>query len=59
MPIAGEITAVNDALVNTPETLNSDPYGDGWMVRIRVAEGVVGALMSAEAYEKYVDEIKH
>ena len=59
MPIAGEITAVNDALVNTPETLNRDPYGEGWMVRIRVAEGVVGALMSAEAYEKYVDEIKH
>jgi glycine cleavage system H protein len=59
MPIAGEVMAVNDALVNTPETLNSDPYGEGWMVKIKVAEGVVGALMSAEAYEKYVDEIKH
>ena len=59
MPVAGEVTAVNDALVSTPETLNSDPYEAGWMLKIKVAEGVVGALMSAEAYEKYVDEIKH
>ena len=59
MPVAGEVTAVNDALVSTPETLNSDPYEAGWMLKIKVAEGVVGALMSAEAYEKYVDEINH
>src|SRR5262245_6111561 len=58
LPVAGEIIAVNDALVDTPETLNGDPYGAGWMIKIRVAPGV-GALMSAEAYEKYVDEIKH
>ena len=59
MPIAGEVLAVNSALVDKPETLNSDPYGEGWMVRIKVAEDVVGTLMSADAYEKYVDEIKH
>jgi glycine cleavage system H protein len=58
MPVAGEVAEVNSALVDTPETLNSDPYGAGWMVKIKVAPGV-GALMSAEAYEKYVDEIKH
>ena len=58
MPVAGEVTEVNSALVDKPETLNSDPYGAGWMVKIKVAQGV-GALMSAEAYEKYVDEIKH
>ncbi len=58
LPVAGTITAVNDAVVNTPELLNSDPYGEGWLVKITVAEGV-GALMSAEAYEKFVDEIKH
>jgi glycine cleavage system H protein len=45
-------------LVDQPEILNSDPYGEGWMLKIRVAPGV-GALMSAVAYEKYVDEIKH
>lgn len=58
LPVAGTITAINDAVVNSPELLNSDPYGDAWLVKIKLAEGV-GALMSAEAYEKFVDEIKH
>ncbi|MFL5801314.1 MAG: glycine cleavage system protein GcvH [Roseiflexaceae bacterium] len=58
LPVAGEVVAVNDALVSQPEILNSDPYGAGWMLKIQVAPGV-GALMSAGAYAKYVDEIKH
>jgi glycine cleavage system H protein len=58
LPVAGEVLAVNSALVDQPEILNSDPYGEGWMLKIRVAPGV-GALMSAGAYEKHVDEIKH
>lgn len=58
LPVAGEVTAVNSALIDTPEILNSDPYGEGWLVKISVAPGV-GALMSAGTYEKYVDEIKH
>jgi glycine cleavage system H protein len=58
LPVAGEVLAINNALVDQPEVLNSDPYGEGWMLKIRVAPGV-GALMSAAAYEKYVDEIKH
>jgi len=58
LPVAGEIIEVNEPVVSSPELLNSDPYGAGWLVKIKVAEGV-GALMSAEAYTKYVDEIKH
>jgi glycine cleavage system H protein len=58
LPVGGEVTEVNEPLLNQPELLNSDPYGDGWLIKIRLAQGV-GALMSAEAYEKYVDEIKH
>ena len=58
LPVAGEIAEVNSPLLDTPELLNSDPYGDGWLVKLKLAEGV-GALMSAEAYEKYVEEIKH
>jgi glycine cleavage system H protein len=58
MPVGGEISAVNSALVDKPEILTGDPYGDGWMIKLKVAPGV-GALMSAAAYEKYVDEIKH
>ncbi|HNP87772.1 MAG: glycine cleavage system protein GcvH [Chloroflexi bacterium SZAS-1] len=58
MPVAGEVVATNDAVVNSPELLNSEPYDGAWLIKIKVAEGV-GALMSAEAYEKFVDEIKH
>ena len=58
LPVGGQVTEVNEPLLNTPELLNSDPYGDGWLIKIKLAEGI-GALMSAEAYEKYVDEIKH
>ena len=58
LPVGGEVTEVNEPLLNTPELLNSDPYGDGWLIKIKLAQGV-GALVSAEAYEKYVDEIKH
>ena len=58
LPVGGEVIEVNAPLLDQPELLNSDPYGEGWLVKIKLAEGV-GALMSAEAYEKYVDEIKH
>jgi len=58
LPVGGEVIEVNEPLLNQPELLNSDPYGEGWLVKIKLAPGV-GALMSAEAYEKYVDEIKH
>lgn len=58
LPVAGVVLAVNDALLSQPELINSDPYGEGWMLKIRVAEGV-GALMSAEAYEKHVEASQH
>lgn len=58
-PVAGEIVAVNDAVVNTPELINQDPYGAAWMIKVRLAEGAVNALMSAEAYAAFVDSIKH
>lgn len=58
LPIAGEILAVNESLLDNPEILNSDPYGEGWILKIRVAQGV-GALMSSEAYEKYIAELDH
>jgi glycine cleavage system H protein len=58
MPVGGEVTAVNSAVLDNPEILNSDPYGEGWLLKIRIAPGI-GALMSADAYEKHVEEIKH
>ena len=53
MPLGGEITEVNEALLDSPEKVNTDPYGDGWMVRIRPA-GPVGEneVLDSEAYGK-------
>jgi len=54
-PVAGTIEAVNDALDGAPETVNQDPYGDGWMVRIRPDDpAAVDALMSAEEYRHHI-----
>jgi glycine cleavage system H protein len=51
-PLSGEVVAVNDALANTPETINEDPYGEGWLVRVRLADpSEVESLMDAAAYE--------
>ena len=53
-PVSGEIVAVNEALEDTPEALNSDPYG-AWIVKIKLAdEGELDALMDAAAYEAFV-----
>src|SRR5689334_3381225 len=56
-PIAGVVTAVNEALEDAPETINADPYGEGWLVEIRVAgDGDPTAdLLDAAAYQALVD----
>ena len=54
-PLDGEVSAVNDALVNTPETLNDDPYADGWMIRVKPSNpGAIDELLTAEQYEQYL-----
>ena len=55
-PVAGEVVEVNAALVQAPEKINSDPYGDAWMVVIRLADpATVNALMDAAAYKTFVE----
>ncbi len=54
---AGKVTAVNKALSDKPETLNSDPYNEGWMVKVE--GGTTGDAMDAAAYEKYCAERAH
>lgn len=55
MPVSGTITAVNDELDAAPELVNDDPYGDGWMVEIDVAdEEEIDALLDADAYDDLV-----
>ncbi|MEO8625993.1 MAG: glycine cleavage system protein GcvH [Candidatus Limnocylindrales bacterium] len=58
-PAAGEIVAVNDALHDKPELVNSDPYGDGWMIRIKLATGAASTegLMEAEAYKALIEAV--
>jgi glycine cleavage system H protein len=56
-PLSGEIVGVNEALSETPETINDDPYGEGWLVRVRVADPTEAeGLMDASAYRKLLEE---
>ena len=57
LPLAGEVVAINDRLDGEPSLVNSDPYGDGWMIKLRVqggAEAAMAGLMDAEAYRGHV-----
>lgn len=55
-PLAGEVVAVNDALGEHPELVNSDPYGEGWMIRLRLAEpAAADALHDAAAYGRLTE----
>ena len=55
-PISGTVVAINDTLGENPETLNSDPYGDGWLCEIEFSdEGQLAALLDATAYQALID----
>ena len=55
MPVAGTVTELNPALNNEPELVNSDPYGEGWMVKITLSDpSSVDALLSAEDYKSVI-----
>jgi glycine cleavage system H protein len=55
MPLAGDVTAVNGALDDAPETLNQDPYGKGWLVKVKVKDPSQAAkLLSPDAYQKLI-----
>ena len=55
MPVSGEITSFNDAFEQDPETVNSDPYGDGWLVKIEMSDSSqVEGLLNADQYQELV-----
>lgn len=55
MPISGTINAINDGLEDTPESVNSDPYGDGWMIKITISnESELEGLLSADTYKELI-----
>ena len=54
-PVAGEVVEVNSALVARPETINSDPHGQGWMIAVRISDPkAIDGLMDAAAYQAFV-----
>jgi len=59
LPAGGEIVEMNEALVDHPELVNTDPYGEGWMVKIRPDNPTeLDELMAADAYRQFVSELK-
>ena len=56
-PVSGEIVEVNLGLEDSPETVNEDPYGDGWMIKIQPSDPTeMDALMTADEYEAFIQE---
>ena len=59
-PVAGEVVAINEGLSDSPEIVNKDPYGEGWMMRIRPNDaGDVDALLDADVYQAQVEAEAH
>ena len=57
VPVSGEVIEVNEALADNPALVNTDPWGDGWMVRIKLADVTeVDELMTAEEYDEYLEK---
>jgi glycine cleavage system H protein len=57
MPVSGSVIEVNDSLNDSPEQVNEDPYGDGWMIRIKIDNPAqVDALLTSIEYEDYIKE---
>jgi glycine cleavage system H protein len=56
MPVSGEVTEANPILESNPETLNKDPYGDGWVIKIKLSDPAqTAALLTAEQYKQLVN----
>ncbi len=56
MPLSGEVTEFNEALESNPETVNQDPYGDGWIVKIKISDpSEVEDLLDADAYRELIE----
>jgi glycine cleavage system H protein len=57
-PLSGEVTAVNDALTDAPEQINEDPYGEGWLIKVKLTSPAEAeTLLSAEEYRKLLENL--
>jgi glycine cleavage system H protein len=58
-PISGSVVEVNDAIIDSPEAINEEPYGDAWMIKVEVGnEDDLEDLLTAEEYQKFIEEEK-
>ncbi len=58
-PVSGSVSEVNDAIIDSPEAINEDPYGDAWMIKVDVSnKSELSDLLSAEDYQKFIEEEK-
>ncbi len=56
-PVTGEVVEVNEELPDAPETINTSPYGDGWMIKVKPSnEAELDELMDADAYQEFIEE---
>jgi glycine cleavage system H protein len=56
-PVSGEVVEINEELPDAPETINTSPYEDGWMIKIKVADpSILDDLMDADAYQAHIEE---
>jgi len=58
-PVAGRISAVNEKLASKPELINSDPYGDGWILKLELASDLPADLLDEAAYKKVTEAATH
>ena len=58
-PVAGRISAVNDKLASKPELINSDPYGEGWILKLELAGDLPGDLLDEAEYKKMTEATEH
>lgn len=55
-PLSGKVVEINNVLLDSPEIINEDPYGDGWIVKVKVSDpSILDELMSAEAYQAFIE----
>ncbi|MBE7415935.1 MAG: glycine cleavage system protein GcvH [Thermodesulfobacteriota bacterium] len=58
-PVSGSVTEVNDAIIDSPEAINEDPYGDAWMIKVEIAgQSELDDLLTADEYQKFIEEEK-
>lgn len=58
-PVSGTVVEVNDAIIDSPEAINDDPYGDAWMIKVHLSnKDELKDLLTADEYQKYIEEEK-